>query len=83
MEYPLIFFEPEELFYFFFRKKGIKNFNLINIGSNRRYGVYIPIIFMTLYLVEIPNLPARLYQLSVLALSERVLGGGFQPRWGE
>jgi hypothetical protein len=43
MKYPLIFFEPEVLFYFFFRKKGIKNFNLINIGLNRRYGVYIPI----------------------------------------
>lgn len=29
-----------------------------------------------------PSPLARLYQLFVLAQSERALGGGFQPRWG-
>ena len=43
MKYPLIFFEPEVFILLFFSKEGNKNFNLINIGLNRRYGVYIPI----------------------------------------
>ena len=33
---PLIYFEPEKLFYFLFRKKGIENFNLINMRLRGR-----------------------------------------------